>query len=261
MPPFRLITFNIAHGRGLSLYQGFHSAKRIFKNLEKIADLLKATQVDVVALQEVDEASHWTKGINLMEYLQEKAGFPFAVMGVHNRRAHPKRPLAYGNALLSRFPILTTQTQAFGNAPLGEKGFLYAELDIHNTVVPLLNVHLDYRSRKRRLLQVEHLIQFLKDRPNHGTTQPLPPIICGDFNSRAQMKRDAVAHLMRYSANHSPYTLHPRGAGTFPAHLPTTLLSRIIDFVLLPTPYHALHCEVIKARLSDHRPVLIEIGS
>ena len=37
--------------------------------------------------------------------------------------------LCYGNAFLSRHPIVATETIVFGQRSVGEKGFLFAEFD------------------------------------------------------------------------------------------------------------------------------------
>ncbi len=253
------MTFNIAHGRGLSLYQGFQSAKRILENLKKIAQLLNDLSIDVVALQEVDEFSYWTKGLNLADCIQELAGFPHAILGVHNRRQHPKRPLAYGNAILSKFPILHSHTHPFGGSTLGEKGFLYAELRVAERVIPLINLHLDFRSRKRRLIQVDQLLDFLKSHEAIFVQDGSWPIICGDFNSRVRVPKDAVSYFLTHIGKSQSYTFFPEERGTFPAHLPSRFFSRALDFILVPDTYHWLCAEVVPVYLSDHRPVLIEI--
>lgn len=250
----RLVTFNIAHGRGLSLYQKFSSPQRIYKNLQGIAKMLVDVRADIVALQEVDEDSHWNWSINLLSEIQKTGDFPFAELGVTNRR-EGKRPLAYGNAILSRFPLRHWHNQAFGEATLGEKGFLYAEIDFHGHSLPLLNAHLDFRSRKRRVEQVEKMVDFLIEEGHPGGNgEPLSPIICGDFNSRARPKADAVHHLFQHILEHREYHLYPRDKRTFPAHLP----SKTIDFIFLPEPYRMVSCEVLPGYLSDHKPVLIE---
>ena len=111
------MTLNIAHARGLSPYQGFHSAKSIERNLNRIAYLLRRVDADLVALQEVDEDSHWNKRIHLLNVLQEASHYSHSYLGVHNRRAG-RLPLAYGNGLLTKFPIRRAEHQAFGQALL-----------------------------------------------------------------------------------------------------------------------------------------------
>ncbi len=250
----RLLTFNIAHGRGLSFYQGFHGEKKLRKNLEKIAQVVKTSRADIVALQEVDQDSHWNKHLDLLEIIQGHSGHMHQLYGINTTRTG-KKQLSYGNGVLSRYPVHEWANNPFGQATLGEKGFLYAEIDVGNHHLPLINLHLDFRSRKRRIEQVEKIIAFITDRPHPGGNgQRLAPIICGDFNSGSERVDDAVTHLFHFVKGHGDYHLYPQGARTFPSHMP----SKTIDFVLLPAPYKKTHTEVLRTYASDHRPVLVE---
>jgi endonuclease/exonuclease/phosphatase family metal-dependent hydrolase len=256
--PLRLLTFNIAHGRGLSLYQGFHRKTRLRNNLDRIARLLVASRADMVALQEVDESSYWNRRLHLLEYLQTAAEYPWSAMSVHNRR-NGRRPLAYGNGFLTRFHVERSITHAFGEATLGEKGFQYVETRTPYGTLPIINLHLDYRSRKRRIQQVEQLAAFLQQRSERspeGHHHLFPPIVCGDFNSSSKPAQDAVAHLFRFLGEHEHYSIWPKSARTFPAHLP----SRGLDFILLPACFELRMCQVIRSFASDHLPVLVEFA-
>lgn len=252
----RLMTLNIAHGRGLSPYQGFHSAKSIERSLKRIAHLLRRIDADVVALQEVDEDSHWNKRIHLLDALQEASGYTEAYLGVHNRRVG-KLPLAYGNGFLTKYPIRHAEHMAFGQASLGEKGFACAELETAQGILPVINLHLDFRSRVRRIEQVERLIQFLEYKEYTSDRRPhLSPIICGDFNARKGKRTDAVRHLFSYLLENFNYQLLPKWKSrTFPSILPT----HGIDFFFIPPSYKVERCEVLRSFVSDHRPVLVEL--
>jgi endonuclease/exonuclease/phosphatase family metal-dependent hydrolase len=254
--PLRLLTLNIAHGRGLSTYQGFHSARGIERNLNRIAHLIRKTEPHVVALQEVDEDSHWNKRIHLLEMLQGKSGYPYGYLGVHNRR-EGRLPLAYGNGLLSRLPIEYAEHRAFGQASLGEKGFMFAELALPQAQLPVVNLHLDFRSRRRRIRQIERLIDYLDERADGAVSGPFfQPVICGDFNAREGRPADAVRHLFRYLQERCAYQLYPQGkCRTFPSVLPT----HGIDFFFIPPAYRVRRCEVLRSYVSDHRPILIEL--
>ena len=118
------MTYNMAHGRGLTPVQGLTSARKIRANLRSIARLLQAHAPDVVALQEVDECSRWAGNFDHLEYLRLHAGFPYAVFGINNRRPGLLN-LSYGNAILSRHPIVESENVVFGSRRIGEKGFLY----------------------------------------------------------------------------------------------------------------------------------------
>jgi endonuclease/exonuclease/phosphatase family metal-dependent hydrolase len=250
------MTLNIAHGRGLSPYQGFHSAKSIDRNLNRIAHLLRRVDADVVALQEVDEDSHWNKRIHLLNVLQERSGYEGGYLGVHNRRAG-RLPLAYGNGMLTRFAIRHAEHQAFGRASLGEKGFMCAELETEQGILPVINLHLDFKSRLRRIEQVERLILFLEKKHYSSDMKPhLSPIICGDFNARQGKRTDAVRHLFAYLLDTLDYRLFPKSKSrTFPSLLPT----HGFDFFFIPPNYPVRDCRVLRSFVSDHRPVVLEV--
>lgn len=247
------MTLNIAHGRGLSLYQGFHTEAGIRKQLERITRLLNRYHPDIVCLQEVDESSHWNGHINLLEEIQNKESLPYSYLGVHNRRGGDKK-LAYGNAILSRYPISESVTIPFGKSSLGEKGFLFARIDFPEGEVSVINLHLDFRSRIKRLAQVEQVIDFLhQEFSNSGDPLIHRPIVCGDFNARSSLKRDAVAQLFGFMKSHHEYALHPERARSFPAHSPM----KCIDFIFLPEPMICHSCQTIRSYVSDHRPVFM----
>ena len=251
---FTLMTFNIAHGRGLSLYQGFHSVRGLFKNLDRIASIINEHQPDIVALQEIDASSHWNRHINLLDYLQSATDYEHSIHGIHNRREGPK-PLAYGNAFLSKHPALFWKVAPFGSKQLGEKGFLEACFRIGGTQIDVINLHLDFRSRRIRLRQVDQLLHSIHQRsledPYH-----LPPIICGDFNTSSRSSRDALHQLIARSAGEEDYSYVPQRERTFPSHFP----SRGLDFILHASPFEAENTTVVKSFASDHLPVIAQMS-
>ncbi|MBK1876606.1 endonuclease/exonuclease/phosphatase family protein [Pelagicoccus mobilis] len=251
----KLMTFNIAHGRGLSLYQGFSSARSIFKNLDRIAHIIREHQPDIVALQEIDASSHWNGHINLLDYLQSATEYPVSLHGIHNRR-DGRKPLAYGNAFLSKHECKDWKVVTFGSKKLGEKGFLEACFLVDGREIDVINLHLDFRSRRTRLQQVDKLLASIHQRsladPYH-----LPPIICGDFNTSSRSSRDALHQLIERSAHKEDYNYYPKRERTFPSHFP----SRGLDFILLASPFEAKTTEVIRCLASDHLPVLTTLSA
>jgi endonuclease/exonuclease/phosphatase family metal-dependent hydrolase len=253
MQRLRIVTYNIAHGRGLQPIQGLTSRRKIRANLLKIAKLLADLKPDVVALQEIDENSSWAGSFDQLSFLREFAGFPHAAFGINNRRKGLLQ-LNYGNAILSRHPILEVENIVFGQKTLGEKGFLFAEVDVAGKRLPIVNMHLHYRSRAHRFRQIERVMEYLTHkylhRKNHWLVQP---IVCGDMNNPSHTD-DATASLMTYFSQHGHYTLHPQKARTFPSPLPR----RTLDFVFLPPGCVEVYCLVVRSWLSDHRPVMVE---
>ncbi len=257
MPRYRLLTFNIAHARGaLPLHQGLRSAAKIRSNLLKIARLIQRLNVDIVALQEIDENSRWNGSFDHLAFLSANTGLAHAVHGVNNRRLG-RFHLNYGNAVLSRFPIAHSETTPFGLGKLGEKGFVFAEIEVPKKGrVPLVNVHLHHSSRPQRLTQAGRLIRYLDEQRKHRSAHwHTPMILCGDFNNPSH-RPDATATLLGYFEQTSDYTLLPKTGRTFPSLMP----ARALDYVYLPEECREPKAEIVRSFLSDHRPVLVEFS-
>lgn len=250
---------NIAHGRGQLPYQGLLTTEGMLRQMRKIGGFVRRTGADVVCLQEVDAGSHWTRRINLLERIFDQLDHGHRFHGIHNRR-DGRLPLAYGNAVLSRFPIAETTAVSFGSRTLGEKGFVVVALRLGGCVLPVVNAHLDYRSRTRRIVQVERLLEQIAPLLAQAAAgEGYPPLVCGDFNTTDRSPGDAVRVLFEELRRHHDYHLTPEGARTFPAVAPV----RGLDFILSPAIFRLVETRVIRTLLSDHRPVLasFEIGS
>ncbi|MGZ5544081.1 MAG: endonuclease/exonuclease/phosphatase family protein, partial [Limisphaerales bacterium] len=89
---FRVMTYNIHHGEGLD-----HKV-----DLPRIAALIKREKADIVALQEVDKGVTRTDRRDLTAELAKLTG----MTGVFSNN-HYFQGGEYGNAILSRFPVLT----------------------------------------------------------------------------------------------------------------------------------------------------------
>ena len=253
MQRLRIVTFNIAHGRGLNPIQGLTSTRKLRANLRKIARLLDHLKPDIVALQEIDERSRWAGNFDHLEYLRDFSGFPHAVFGINNRRVGLLN-LSYGNALLSRYPIVEYENIVFGSRTIGEKGFLFANIDVGGRLLPVVNLHLHYRSRVHRFRQLDRLLAYLRDKLHHRRGEALSlPIVCGDFNN-PRSGSDATASLLSHLYDFGDYVLHPQQGRTYPSPLPT----RLLDFIFLPHGCRDAQSEIVRSMISDHRPVVVD---
>jgi endonuclease/exonuclease/phosphatase family metal-dependent hydrolase len=259
MARLRLLTYNIAHARGLTLHQGLRSAGMIRAHLMNIARLIQRLEADIVALQEIDEHSLWNGSFNHLEYLRTHTGLGYAVHGVHNRLGG-RFPLNYGNAILSRYPIHHSETVPFGKSIVGGKGFLFAEIDAPKGRLPIVNVHMHHTSRPTRLKQAAQMMAFLDAQRAHRSAHwKSGPIVCGDLNNPSHAP-DATAMLLGYLEQFDNYTLLPKGlklgraAHTFPSVWPSFAL----DYVYLPSRCVEPEVTVVRSYLSDHRPVFVD---
>lgn len=79
----RVMTLNLAHGRGIEGHQATQTAKEIAANLQKVAELIRRHRPDVVALQEADGASVWSGWFDHVQWLSDKTSMEHRYRGAH----------------------------------------------------------------------------------------------------------------------------------------------------------------------------------
>ncbi len=245
----RVLTLNVAHGRGTNFHQLLTRPTNIKRNLDAVAKLIRASGADVVALQELDAASAWSGGFDHLAYLAEQAGYPHRYHGLHVDRRTPR--LAYGTGVLSRYPISESHSQAFGLNVLDTKGYVLTKIEAPGGPVDVVSLHLDFKRDAERKLQLDMLSAYLERRAN-----PAPQlVVAGDFNC-AHTDGDRI--LSTFADLHSLTVADVQdglGAGTFPSHRPR----RRIDYVLVSRNLTFARRLVVPVEVSDHLPVLAEL--
>jgi endonuclease/exonuclease/phosphatase family metal-dependent hydrolase len=230
--PVRVMTYNI--------HSGFSSAGRL--DPEAIARLIEASGADIVALQEVSRVRLLDGEADLVTWLSRRLDMPILFRGT-------EEPI-WGNALLSRFPVLET---GWGDLPrqntLIGRGYLWARIDVGGPQ-PLLFIvthlhHVETEGRVREA-QVASLLAFWAGRSY--------TVLLGDLNAEPdslEMQQLAEAGLVDSwgQAGGSP-------GFTYPARDPF----QRIDWIWHTLDLRAQSAEVIPSLASDHLPVLASLG-
>jgi len=269
-PPdtLRLLTYNIAHGRGPELNArntdgGNAEAKR--KRLEDIGHRIGALGLDMVFLQEVDFNTWWSHGMDQASIIAEAAGFPFIVRQRNFDTGLPLfRRYDFGNALLSRLPIAEAERvslPAFSEMEAlfaGNHDAMLATIQIgEDQQILILGAHLEVRSEEARVQAAEELIRVQRKHPQ-------PMILLGDLNStppgfpgsKTSLSGQNTIELLesfggfqrrpgRGQATHTDFTF------------PTVAPRRIIDWILADRNWRILEYKVLRDfQESDHLPVM-----
>jgi endonuclease/exonuclease/phosphatase family metal-dependent hydrolase len=242
--PLRLLTFNIQTGIKTSAYRHYvtkgwkhvlpHESR--LKNLKRIATL--ASSYAFVGLQEVDGGSIRSGFVNQVEYLAHLGQFPYW----YSQLNRDLGPIAqHGNGILSRIEPRELEDHKLPGAIPGRGAVVmripYAGDDL---VVVMLHLSLGVRSRRRQLAYVAELVSDERQ-----------IILMGDMNT-------PLSKLM-HDTELANLNLHPADnvGPSYPAWRP----SHALDHVLVSPNLRITDYEVLNCRLSDHRPIAVEISA
>lgn len=203
---------------------------------ERVAEVLREINADIVALQEVPLGG--TKTPNVLKVLQEATGFHAAEGPACDR---PER--RYGNAVLTRYPILSLRSIDLSFGSREPRGALDADVNCHGHMLRIVATHLGLRPAERHD-QIRRLLQVFD-------TEEMPVILLGDINEWFVWGRS-----LRWLVSHFQAVPAPK---TFPSRRPLFALDRIWI-----RPRHRLvHVEVHATPLariaSDHLPLVAHI--
>ena len=241
----RVMTLNVAHGRGTSFHQLLQHSAKIVKNLDRINELMNQAAPDIVAFQEIDAPSFWSGNFNHVGYLASHSMFTRSIQASHVNAMR----LSYGTALISRQEMSNPQAVTFNPLlTLVPTGFVVSTISWpgrDSIAIDVVSVHLDFMSGWVRKKQADELIAVLRARNNHV-------IIMGDLNSGWLPQGSAAQYLVE-KLGLKAYQPENRKLITFP------LLGRRLDWVLISAGLEFSSYEVIGTDISDHRGVLAEL--
>jgi endonuclease/exonuclease/phosphatase family metal-dependent hydrolase len=226
MPSLRLASYNIHCGIGRD---GRFSEQRIL-------DVLREIDADVVALQEVESI---TSGIDMLGWLARNTG-SHSVAGT--TLIHPDGH--FGNGLLTRCPIVASELLDLTWRGREPRNAIAADLDCSGEKLRVVATHLGLRPAERRE-QVEHLLRLFRQRPGERA------VLLGDLNEWFLWGRP----LRRL---HAYFTETPAPA-TFPAISPFLALDRLWTHPWKILRKLTAHNSPTARIASDHLPLVAEI--
>lgn len=251
--PLRVMTYNIHAGTG---------------GLDRIADVIRTQNPDIVGLQEVDvhfsARSDWVdiattlagalgmemRFAHIYELAPDSAGAPPREYGVALLSAHPIT--AFRNHIIPRLSTVEEETD-----PKPRPGFLEATVQVGDVAVRVFSTHLDYRGDPRvRRMQVAETLDIIGATSSDtiatsSDAASTPTILVGDLN--AEPDAEELQPLLQ--------RLHDAWAGqagtglSFPADSPV----KRIDYVLHSDRFAVDSAWVVESEASDHRAVVADL--
>jgi len=226
----RVLTYNLHHCAGTD--------GKV--DVERIAGVVRQAQPDLVALQEVDQNATRSGDVDQVAELTRLTQM-HSVFGANIDLQGGK----YGNAVLSRFPIVASQNHLLPNVRNGEqRGVLDVTIRLpEDQEIRFLATHLDHRrDDEERIASAKFINQLVEDRPGCCA------ILAGDLNDTSTSETMNV--LWQEWTNTST---HERPT------IPVTDPGRQIDFILYrPSDrFRWRDTSVLDESVaSDHRPLL-----
>lgn len=239
----RVVTYNIHRAIGVD---------RRFRP-ERVVQVLKHYDADVVLLQEVDDGVPRSRELNLAKELAHEAGYPHFALG-HNVSLRKGR---YGNATLSRFPIVRERNIDLSLAQSWiRRGCQHASVNLGEgrPSLELFNLHLGL-SAKEREKQIELLSQSQEFGGVDATT---PMLVAGDFNDWRSLLWPMFTNGFGFHCATDSKTGRRGALATYPSFSPQGGLDRI--YYRGPVRLVSVRrCRLQVSRVaSDHLPVIAE---
>lgn len=243
----RVLSLNISHGRNTAINQLFVSKKNTYRNLDKVAELLKEIEPDIVAFQEADAPSRWSGKFDHVAYVAGQAGYPCFVHGRHSESWIS----SYGTALLSNSqPSSSTSVRFSPSWPSKQKGYASATYDWRTAQwrqpVTLTSVHFDFLRKGVRDQQVVEMADGLAQ-------VDAPLILMGDLNSEWDEENSHVRKLAEL-LNLRPYKPMQEGLGSYKG--PD---GKRLDWILISPELEFKDYKVLPDVVADHFAVFAEI--
>jgi endonuclease/exonuclease/phosphatase family metal-dependent hydrolase len=229
----RIATYNIHRCRGLDGRT----------RPERTAAVIRSFDADIVALQEVIGAGPHGRGH--AEALGAALGMGWVMAPARQRRGHQ-----FGNAVLSRLPIVQHLEQDLTWKTCEARRLQRVDVSVEGHTLHIYNVHLGTAIFERRH-QARRLAAIVSDRHVSG-----PKVVLGDFN---EWMRGLATTLLSEKLNSVDLRDYMRRRRTYPGLFPILHL----DHIYYAGRLEILRIEVPRTRAtliaSDHLPIVADV--
>ena len=209
------------------------------RSAERIAEVVLATDADIVCLQEVHQRLPQSGFGDQPKQFEKHLGLPVTFQA--NLRIGVG---GYGLAVISRYPVGTVQNHLLPSVR-EQRGVLEVRLDTPHGPIVVFCTHFGL-SGEERVKQAASLAALVQ-------SSTYPVLVCGDFNERS----DAVAVRALLSQTDLSDADADQNRWTYP----TNALEGRIDYLFYSPTLTCQSVSVIETQASDHLPVVGEFSA
>ncbi len=229
----RILTFNIYHG----------ATMRGDFDLDVLANVIKKTNPDLVAMQEVDFKTNRAKGYDLPTELGWRTK-----MAPLFGKAMPYSGGEYGEAILSKWSFISSRNIALPCLPGKEPraALMITTVTGFGDTISFVATHLDHEGPESRIMQVNKINEEL-------SKSRYPTILAGDLNDIPGSETINI-----FEEHWTPTYNRDNPAFTFPSTTP----DRKIDYIMYSPKerWRVVETEVICDSIAtDHCVYLVEL--
>jgi endonuclease/exonuclease/phosphatase family metal-dependent hydrolase len=233
--PIRVATYNVHACVGKD---GRHDPGRV-------ADVISELDADVVALQEFTYPASVALETRTPVVLTTLDSYQCA-LGPTRERTRQETTECFGNALLTRHPLVEVHRIDLSMEPWEPRGALAATIDVGGALLHVLAAHLGLRVHERRF-QVRQMLEYLDSVRNTLV------VVLGDFND--WLPGGSAAHVLDHRLGRLPRP------ASFPVSWPFLPLDRIWVQPARAVRRIFRHATPAARLASDHLPVVAEIDA
>ena len=214
---------------------------------ERIADVLRELEADVIALQEVVCHSDRGRREHQAEFLAEELGMNFCLG--ENRKHYGAD---YGNVILTRLPIVSFRNYDISVNRREPRGCLRADIEVDTEKhLHFMNLHLGTSFFERRQQVRKLLVNHVLDEPGIVGSR----VIAGDFN---EWISGLTTRLFKSNFQSVDPKLHLGTMRTFPGIAPIFHLDHIYFDQQFTLERASLHRSRRSLLASDHLPIVAD---
>lgn len=233
---FRIVTYNIHKCKGLD----FRTSP------ERIVDVLREINADIIALQEVVSHENQTPQQNQSKFIAESLNYNYRI---GENRKHLGG--IYGNVVLSRFPITEDKNYDITIGKYEPRGCQHVDVEIETgNFLHIYNIHLGTSFLERR-----HQVKRLLDNEILNRHHSAPRIMLGDFN---EWTHGLASQLLKAHFRSADLRRYLKIKRTYPGIFPFLHLDHIYYDNHLKIENAFAHRSRLALVASDHLPLVAD---